>query len=75
MSKAEFERHFYTKVLNFIKLENHDEVMKQMYEMDKTNLTMKITASFDLNNFSVTQSHIYLISKIFDKLIQNCLKL
>ena len=54
MNKAGFERNFYTKVLNFIKLENQVEVIKQMEEIRRTYLSMKIRVSFDLNNFSVT---------------------
>ena len=51
MNKDEFEIKLFTKVLNFVKLEDQDEVLLQMEEIAKRDVTMKIRVSFDLNHF------------------------
>lgn len=51
MNKDEFELKLFTKVLNYVKLEDQDEVLLQMEEIAKRDVTMKIRVSFDLNHF------------------------
>jgi hypothetical protein len=51
MNKDEFELKLFTKVLNYVKLEDLDEVLLQMEEIAKRDVTMKIRVSFDLNHF------------------------
>ena len=51
MNKDEFELKLFTKVLNYVKLEDQDEVLLKMDEIAKRNVTMKIRVSFDLNHF------------------------
>ena len=51
MNKDEFELKLFTKVLNYVKLEDQDEVLLKMDEIAKRDVTMKIRVNFDLNHF------------------------
>ena len=60
MNKMEFEDHLYTKVLNFVKLENDSAVIKELEAIARTDVTMKIRVNFDLNKLSVTERQMLL---------------